>query len=183
MISEIQLDLEQTEAETSIYESNNFNARANAIDFIDFHIIDRIEGLMQHAGQNDELIKLKSRAERLKEKLEDADREMFLHLEQQVSNSKHKKFVLRTIFEEYLKDFACEDEMSDRIGYDNLDVFLNKLLSANAINKTKKELEPGMVFYQKTPARIIVELSKKLNPGDVFFDIGCGVGQVAIRVN
>jgi SAM-dependent methyltransferase len=79
--------------------------------------------------------------------------------------------------------FADEDEMLDTVGYDNLDVFLNKLLSANSINETKKELEPGMVFYQKTPARIIVELSKKLNPGDVFFDIGCGVGQVAILVN
>jgi len=183
MVSEIQLDIEQTEAGTSIYEFKNFNARANAIDFIDFHIIDRIEGLTHHAGQNDELIKLKLRAERLKEKLEDVDTKMFRYMEQQISNSKHKKLVLRTIFEEFLRGFACEDEMPDSIGYDNLDVFLNKLLSANPINETKKELEPGMVFYQKTPARIIVELSKKLSPGDVFFDIGCGVGQVAILVN
>src|SRR5690242_5803674 len=122
MIAEIQLDIEQTEAETSAYEFKNFNARANAIDFIDFHIIDRIEGSMQHAGENDELIKLQLRAERLKAKLENADREMFLHLEQQISNSKHKKLVLRTIFEEFLRGFAYEDEMLDTVGYDNLDV-------------------------------------------------------------
>jgi len=40
-----------------------------------------------------------------------------------------------------------------------------------------------MVFYQKTPARIIIELSKKVNRTDVFFDIGSGIGQVAILVN
>lgn len=40
-----------------------------------------------------------------------------------------------------------------------------------------------MVFYQKTPARVILELSKKVNCNDVFFDIGSGVGQVVILVN
>ena len=63
MISEIKSDIEEIEAETSIYELANFNARTDAIDFIDFHIIDRIEGLIQQVGHNDELIKL---IERLK---------------------------------------------------------------------------------------------------------------------
>jgi SAM-dependent methyltransferase len=42
-----------------------------------------------------------------------------------------------------------------------------------------------MVFYQKTPARIIFELARlaELKPGDLFFDIGSGLGQVCILVN
>jgi hypothetical protein len=48
-----------------------------------------------------------------------------------------------------------------------------------------KEREPGMIYYQKTPARIILELVKKaaFQPGDVFYDLGSGLGQAAILVN
>jgi hypothetical protein len=42
-----------------------------------------------------------------------------------------------------------------------------------------------MVYYQKTPARFILELVRKaeFKPQDVFFDLGSGLGQVAILVN
>ena len=48
-----------------------------------------------------------------------------------------------------------------------------------------KELEPEMVFYQKTPVRIIFELAGKCNfaSSDVFFDLGSGLGQVPMLVN
>jgi len=183
MISEIQNDLEKTKAETSIFELANFHMRADAIDFIDFHVIDRIEGLIQQIGQKEELIQLRMRANRLKNKLEDIDREMFRHLEQQISRSKHKGFVLRKIIDGFFK--ACYYDIGDEDtgGYDNFDIFLNRLLSTSTIHDVTHELEPEMVFYQKTPGRIIVELSKSLNQNDVFFDIGSGVGQVVILVN
>ena len=65
MISEIQFDIEKTKAETSMYELGNFNRRTDAIDFIDFHIIDRIEGMIQEVGRNSELIKLGISAKKL----------------------------------------------------------------------------------------------------------------------
>jgi SAM-dependent methyltransferase len=42
-----------------------------------------------------------------------------------------------------------------------------------------------MVFYQKTPARIIFELVEKtfITKDDIFFDLGSGLGQAAILVN
>jgi SAM-dependent methyltransferase len=42
-----------------------------------------------------------------------------------------------------------------------------------------------MVFYQPTPARIVLELIEKadLTKEDVFYDAGSGLGQVAILVN
>ena len=41
-----------------------------------------------------------------------------------------------------------------------------------------------MVSYQPSPARVILELVEKANlkPEDVFFDVGSGLGQVAILV-
>ena len=183
MISDIQFDIDETEAETAIYEFANFNMRANAIDFIEFHIIDRIESLMQQAGMNNELFKLKTRAKTIKEKLENIDTEMFRRLEQQMKISKDKGFVFRKMINDFFSSSFVDADHSDAIGYDNLDIFINRLLSANTIPEPKRRPEPEMVFYQKTPARIIFELSKKINRDDIFFDIGCGVGQVVILVN
>ncbi len=154
MISEIQFDIEKTKAETSMYELANFNRRTDAIDFIDFHIIDRIEGMIQEVGGNSELIKLGISAKKLKSRLENIHSKMFRQLERQIINSKYKRFVLRNIIEGFLRDFISDDELSDAVGYDNLDIFLNRLLSTNNIAEERKKLEPGMVFYQKTPGRI-----------------------------
>jgi SAM-dependent methyltransferase len=42
-----------------------------------------------------------------------------------------------------------------------------------------------MVYYQPTPARVILELVEKadIGGGDVFYDLGSGLGQVPILVN
>jgi hypothetical protein len=183
MISEIRFDIDQIEAQAAICELANFNMRANAIDFIEFHIIDRIEGLMQQAGRNNELFNLKIRAKAIREKLENIDIEMFRALEQQIRISKDSGLAFRKIIDNFFSSFLANTEPADEIGYDNLDIFINRLLSTNTLPEAKKEPEPEMVFYQKTPARIIFELCKKINRDDVFFDIGCGVGQVVILVN
>lgn len=183
MIAEIQSDIEKIEAQTVIYEYSNFNARTDAIDLIDFHILDRIEGLIQQVGYNDELIKLRTHANRLKNNLENIDTEMFRQGEQQIKISKNKGVVFRKIIDDFLNDCHYDENQSDTIGYDNVDIFINRLLSTNTINEAERELEPEMVFYQKTPARIILELSKKLKREDVFFDIGSGIGQAVILVN
>jgi tetrahydromethanopterin S-methyltransferase subunit G len=183
MISDIQFDIDETEAETAIYEFANFNMRANAIDFIEFHIIDRIESLIQQTGVSNELFNLKIRANRIKEKLENINTEMFRQLEEQIKISRDKGFIFRKMINEFFSSSFVDADHSDLIGYDNLDIFINRLLSTNTIPEPKRGPEPEMVFYQKTPARIIFELSKKINRDDIFFDIGCGVGQVVILVN
>ncbi len=78
-----------------------------------------------------------------------------------------------------------DDEQRGEIGYDDLDLFLNALSSYQTMPEQTKELEPEMVFYQKTPARIVFELVEKVHfkEEDVFFDLGSGLGQVAILVN
>ena len=183
MISEIQSDIEKIEAETAIYEYANFNERINAIDFIDFHIIERIEGLIQQVGENDELVRLRTYSNRLKDKLEKINDLMFLQLEQQINLSKDKASVFRKIIDNFLNESKHDQERSDVIGYENLDILISRLLSANSIGEENMELEPEMIFYQKTPARVILELSTSVNRDDVFFDIGSGIGQVVILVN
>lgn len=74
---------------------------------------------------------------------------------------------------------------ADNIGYDHLDTFLTGLLSDQAVPEASLKRMPGMVFYQKTPARIILELAERaaLKQDDIFFDLGSGLGQVVILVH
>lgn len=67
-------------------------------------------------------------------------------------------------------------------GYDDLDAFLNGLLHPRAMPAESLSLESGMVAYQKTPARIALEVIARsaLAPGNFFFDVGSGLGQVPI---
>jgi hypothetical protein len=62
ILSEIQSDILTAEANKALYEETNFNMRAETLDFIDFHIIDRIESLIQKGEPKEELGLLRTRA-------------------------------------------------------------------------------------------------------------------------
>jgi len=70
-------------------------------------------------------------------------------------------------------------------GYDELDEFLNDLMYTGEMPEPTRELEPGMVEYYKTPARMVFEWVGKteFKPGDIFYDLGSGLGQVALLVH
>jgi hypothetical protein len=75
--------------------------------------------------------------------------------------------------------------MSGQAEYDDLDVFVNEWLAAGEIPGPTIELGAGMVEFYKTPARVVVEMIGRIDwkAGDVFVDLGAGLGQVAILVH
>jgi len=182
VLAEIQADIQAIEQDVAIHQEINFNNRANVIDFIDFHIIDRIEGLLQNPEQTEELNILQQRAEKVKTDLEKIDNDLFTQLRENIRTGIYTGASFRKAIDQY---FEHDVSPADNIGYDNLDDFINGLLSHQAIPEATTEREPEMVFYQKTPARIIFEMATlaHLGPDDVFFDLGSGLGQVAILVN
>ncbi|HTJ12648.1 MAG TPA: class I SAM-dependent methyltransferase [Dinghuibacter sp.] len=68
-------------------------------------------------------------------------------------------------------------------GYGVLDLFLQKLLPGGPLPEPTITPGPDMVYYQKTPAHLILELTQYLKPTDVFVDLGSGLGQPSILVN
>lgn len=169
----------------ALYEETNFDIRADALDFIDFYIIDRIEGLLQKAELKTELKVLKQHAQKVKFALEKIDISLFKRLRENIRTDTYTPSSFREMLYKYLEHPAGIAGRPDQIGYNNLDVFINGLLSGQAIPEPITEREPEMVFYQKTPARIILELAElaELKQDDVFFDLGSGLGQVVILMN
>ena len=75
--------------------------------------------------------------------------------------------------------------MKDRPEYDDLDVFVNRWLGRGKMPVPTLELAPEMVEFYKTPAQVVVELVERVGfgPGDVFVDLGAGLGQVVMLVH
>jgi SAM-dependent methyltransferase len=73
----------------------------------------------------------------------------------------------------------------EAVGYDELDLRVNRLLHRGKMPVPASVLEPEMVEYYKTPARVVYQLIDQLRfgPEDVFFDLGSGLGQVVLLVH
>jgi predicted RNA methylase len=184
-VDDVQHDIETIENNALLLEANNFDKRTEAIDFIDFHLIDRIEGLLPETDHSDELIVLKNRAEKIKAELEAIDIKLFQKLQDNIRNGSYTSEGFKNMIHEYVDFDLTDSDYQQEAGYDNLDVFINGLFFCKALPEQTLDLEPEMVFYQKTPVRIVLELLEKINftKYDVFFDLGSGLGHVAMLVN
>lgn len=182
---EILSDIDSIGNNLALYQEKNFNARTDAIDHIEFHIIDRIEAQMGKTDQTAHLRELKQYAEKTKHFLEDVNERMFYRLHTDISKGAHKGAGLMKLMDDYFDHHLNDLLLQETIGYDNLDLFVNGILTHQPLPVTTKERDPEMVFYQKTPVRIVLELVKRADfrSQDVFFDLGSGLGQVTILVN
>jgi SAM-dependent methyltransferase len=154
-------------------------------------VIGQIEDLLRAGGETDKLTRLKSRAENLRSGLEAIDSAVFHRLRAVIraggdaggSAGSGKGF--KNLIGEYVDFSSGGDDGSAEAGYDNLDILINGVTSFLPMPEQTRDLEPEMVYYQKTPARIVFELVEKAHflKGDVFFDVGSGLGQVAMLVN
>lgn len=185
VIYEIQSDIEAIEKNSALYEETNFDIRVEAIDYVEFKIIDRIEGLLHTTNQREELTTLKQSAQRVKRQLEDIDDILFQRLRADIGGGVCTGTALKRLIDEYAGGDSRGGRQQDEIGYDSRDVFINGLLLINPVPVETKAREPEMVYYQQTPARIILELVEKahLAEQDVFYDLGSGLGQVPILVH
>ena len=182
---EIQSELAAIEQDATLCEAINFHDRAEAIDAIEFNIIDRIEGLPQTTDPPEALISLQQRAQRVKRQLEAVDAALFQRLRADIRTGSCTGAALKAVIDQYTGRHASGSQQQAAPGYDNLDLFINGLLRIQAIPVETQACEPEMVYYQKTPARIILELVEQaqLTREDHFYDLGSGLGHVPMLVN
>jgi hypothetical protein len=184
-ISGIKSCLDTIDKNSLLHNEYNFNDRIEAIDFIEGQVLDPVELILQKTNQPDQLNELKHHAEKVKSRLEEMNVALFESLRENIRNKKYRENDFKDLIHEYVGSGLNRGRQREVIGYDNLDIFLNGIVSFLPMPAATRSLEPEMVYYQKTPARIILELVEKsqFTTEDVFFDLGSGLGQVAILVN
>jgi SAM-dependent methyltransferase len=135
-------------------------------------------------SNNEELYKLKKRADNLRLLLESIDNKLFDRLRTNLLAGSYRDGSFKELLKNHF-DMAVICSGSDLLGYDHLDTFIDRLLPLELLSEPNAKLENEMIHYQKTPARIVFEIVEKgcFKASDVFVDIGSGLGQVAILIN
>lgn len=175
--------IEAKENAPALYAEANFRDRAAALDFLEF-AINRIEGLLLWKSETEALTNLQHYAERVRTELEKVDQTLFHRLRQEIASGVCTGDALRR----RIADLAGPDTSGGVLsaeGYDALDALVNGILLEESAPENVGRLEPEMIFYQPTPARIVLEMVERVDfrPDDIFYDIGSGLGQVAILVH
>lgn len=182
IIREIRSYIETIKNDKTLYEEMNFSNRVDALDSLEYDVIERVESLLLTNGRHEELTSLRQYAEMVKIRLEDVDERLFQRLRYNIASRNYTSAGLRQQIIKYAGD-GLENEQDE--SYDNLDALTNGLLLIGPAPNETREREPEMVFYQPTPTRIVLELVEKagFQPQDVFYDMGSGLGQVSILVH
>ena len=183
-IREIQSELEAIERDGTLYEVASFGSRLEALDAIEASLQVRVEGLLDAHGQLQALVELQQRAEALKSRLEASDEELFRKLRAGIRTGDYRGAELRRQLETYAGSGRGK-RSQDGGAYDSLDALLGGVLFSEPAPEAAMERESEMVFYQPTPAHIILELVERadLQKDDIFYDLGSGLGQVVILAN
>lgn len=183
--SQIQLFITETAADSLLFQEEEFEKRMEAIDRIDFLVIDRINELLLQDEQQELLLPLKQQAACIKQQLENIDTQMFHRLQACIRKEQVTGEKFRELVQKYTGFNSTGSTQEVATEYDHVDVFVNGLFPFQTMPGQTKELDPEMVYYQKTPARIVFELTQKaaFTKEDVFYDIGAGLGQVAMLVH
>lgn len=177
VLAAIRADLEAVESDASLLREPAFHLRAGAVDRLEIAVLDRIDGLLDGGGPPDALLALRRRAEAVLRRLEEVDDRLFHRLRERVRTGGCAGADLRRLLEEHAGPGLRRDEA----GYDALDALVNGLLLSGPLPEETLAAHPEMVYYQQTPARIVLELVERarLGPEDVLVDLGSGLGQVA----
>lgn len=183
IITEITNDIKSIQTDLTLLEETNFDSRNNAIDFLDFHVIERIEAIPEDQEFQTELDQLKTQAISLKNCLKEVDVKLFAELRNELCGTDARP--LKSILQKYLGNDVFNSDQAIKIGYDNADIFINGLLTDLIFDADVRHPQPEMVYYQQTPARVIFQLATQANfkPSDIFFDLGSGLGVVAMLMN
>jgi precorrin-6B methylase 2 len=159
--------------------------RMEMIDLIQNEVTEKIEELIEKGEPRDPLKRLTYRAEKIAAALEGINEKCCQRIRADIQAGACSGDKFKELVREYFPIDPAPAARLDQAGYENLDIFINRITQFGSMAEPSRELEPEMLHYQKTPARIVLEWVEKLqlNKGDVFFDLGSGLGQVVMLVN
>jgi hypothetical protein len=172
-------DLAAIEADASLDEEMNLRARVAALDTIEF-----IQEIVRLRGRWDDLGALGARAAAQRQRLEQANGRLFERAQTRIRSGKHTPQEHRAWFAPFT-DYTPRHLGQAHTGYDALDVLIEGTLRIHDAPQATREPESDMVHLEPTPARVVLELIDRLHlrPEDVFYDLGSGLGQVAILIH
>ncbi len=171
------------ERNAELFTGGNFAARAVALD-----AVQQVYQLLQ-VNRSDprwgaHLRPLKQQANALETRLREADGDFFQALRHRIRSGGHTAASLRQLFDDHTRYRPGRAGQIHR-GYDALDALVQGLIRAEQVPEPVQALDRDMVHYEPAPARAILDLVDQVQwtDDDVFYDLGSGLGHVAMLVH
>ncbi len=143
--------------------------------------IERLDNLIadSHPGQQRRLWGLRQEALRARNLLDEAHKHFFAVYRRQIRENLLTPSEFRALLQRYTLPGPAE-AWSDPPRYDLLDTLVDGLLQIDVPPQTQLPVEPEMIPYQATPARIVLDMADRLalSSDDVLYDLGAGLGRV-----
>ena len=173
----VQRELADLQRDARPMQRAAFGERVRALDFLAF-----VRDLSAVHPQDHELAAMAGEAAQLEQRLIEVNQQFLGGIRTRIRKGEYRGARLRAQLDRHT-DYRS-GELREHVGYDDLDALVNGLLSG-PVPVPSRDLEAGMVPYEATPARLVLELVDRLSltPDDVFYDLGAGLGHVALLVH
>jgi len=163
----------------TLFEEPRLNARKEALDSIAY-----LGQVLQRRGWMNEFDILFKQVLDLKDQLQAVDSNLFQRVRTDLLSGNYSRKSLRALLNQFT-GYTPDQRGQPDYEYDSLDVFLERVIFPAQFPTESRERAHGMIRYEATPARVILELVDSLSftPEDVVIDLGSGLGLVVILVN
>lgn len=160
----------------SLLATPHLEARKEALDLIAY-----VGEIVKIPGNHSDLQDVYYQSLALCEQLRTIDQQLFQRVRADLIAGNFGPDSLRTLLNQFTA-YTPDQRGQPDFEYNGLDVLLEQAIFPAPFPTQSREREPGMIRYEATPARIILELidSLTLTPHDYFVDLGSGLGLVVI---
>jgi hypothetical protein len=178
----VRLELDALSNNAALNEETNIGARARALDFIRY--VEQIVRSRSSGPLTPEVNALQRDAATLKQRLTAINTRLFTRLRAQIRAGDTSPQAWRQLLGQYT-DYTPTETAPLHVGYDGLDALINGVFALDPHPAPTHEPEAEMVHCEPTPARAILDLVDRvqMRPGDRFYDLGAGLGQVVLLVH
>ena len=178
-IDKLRADLAVLLADQSLFDQTKLHDRNEAIELIKY-----AGDVLEVPGYAGALDPLYQPALALRDKLIQTNEALFHRVRRTLQSGDFTPKSLRASFDKFT-DYVPGKNSSAEQEYDGLDLLLGAAIFPETAPGESRKRALGMIRYQPTPARVILEMIDSLHftPQDIFFDIGSGLGLVVILVH
>jgi hypothetical protein len=167
------------EGDLSLFNPSQLRARLDVLDGFDA----RFGDFPSPAFQNHTNTRVQARAKALRTRLEAANTQLYLSIRSEMVRDAQPRMLLQWLHDSRGMNEAFHPTPGP--GFDYRDEVVSGILQLREPGQMHLPPKPEMVFYQPTPVRHILHLVRisAFSPGDVFMDLGSGLGHVSLLVS
>lgn len=165
-------------------DRHDFLTRLVALDRLEFGLAEALDAARRLGPDAERVVALRERAEAARGLMGAWEAEGFRRLREELRRAEDKGGLFRMRLREALGAELPEGDVGEG-RYDAWDAWANGLFLHEELPEESGARGAEGVFYQKSPARLAFEVSRRarMSAGDVFFDVGSGLGQFVLLVH